>query len=133
MGRKVKSFKSKEELYDQLSTMLVPENILKDFEITDTQEYKDYWQIELHEKDNKIPIELQKEQEIVLDGYCNSIDMLSHSFVLKPVYLKLYRRRWKISNTDKHYSNTYDFTLKGLKMVSELGFFLKEKDRRLSC
>jgi len=29
-------------------------------------------------------------------------------------------------------SNEYDFTLKGFKMVPELGIFLKEEDRRLS-
>lgn len=132
MGRPVKQFKSKDELYEQISRMLVPANILQDFDITDTRELKEYWLIELHEKADRIPKELSQEKDIVFDGYCNSADMLSHSFVLKPVYLKLYRRRWKQSNTDKHYSNTYDFTLKGVKMVPELGFFLKEEDRRLS-
>ena len=132
MGRKVKQFKSAEELYDKMSRMLVPENILEDFEITDAKELKAIWQIELHEKPDRIPIELQKEEVVVFDGFCNSIEMLSHSFVLKPVYLKLYRRRWKLSNSDKHYSNTYEFTLKGLKMVPEFGIFLKEEDRRLS-
>ena len=132
MGRKVKQFKSAEELYDKMSRMLVPENILEDFEITDAKELKAIWQIELHEKPDRIPIELQKEEVVVFDGFCNSIEMLSHSFVLKPVYLKSYRRRWKLSNSDKHYSNTYEFTLKGLKMVPEFGIFLKEEDRRLS-
>jgi hypothetical protein len=132
MGRKVKSFKNKDELYDNLSRMLVPENILEDFDITDAKELKDYWQIELHEKSDRIPNELQKEKVVVFDGYCNSIDMLSHSFVLKPVYLKIFRRRWKLPNTNKHYSNNYDLSLKGLKMVPELGIFLKEEDRRLS-
>jgi hypothetical protein len=132
MGRKVKQFKSPEELYDKMSRMLVPENILADFDITDANQLKDIWQIELHEKSNRVPIELQKREDVVFDGFCNPVEMLSHSFVLKPVYLKLYRRRWKLSNSDKHYSNTYDFTLKGLKMVPELGVFLKEEDRRLS-
>jgi hypothetical protein len=45
----------------------------------------------------------------------------------------LYRRRYKQSNQDVHFSNDYDFTLKGVKMVPELGIFLKEEDRRLSC
>jgi hypothetical protein len=53
---------------------------------------------------------------------------MSHSFALKPVYLKIFRRRWKQSNTDKHYSNGYDFQMKGLKIVPELGIFLKEED-----
>jgi hypothetical protein len=132
MGRKVKQFKSTEELYDKMSRMLVPENILEDFDITDANELKEIWQIELHEKSDRIPNELQKEENVVFDGFCNPVEMLSHSFVLKPVYLKLFRRRWKLSNSDKHYSNTYNFTLKGLKMVPEFGIFLKEEDRRLS-
>jgi hypothetical protein len=37
MGRKVKQFKSTEELYDKMSRMLVPENILEDFDITDVK------------------------------------------------------------------------------------------------
>jgi hypothetical protein len=112
--------------------MLVSEKVLKDFEITDTKELKDHWIIELHEKEERIPPELEGKKDIVFDGYCNPIDALSYSFVLKPVYLRIFRRRWKQSNTDVHYSNTYDFTLKGVKMVPELGIFLKEEDRRLS-
>jgi hypothetical protein len=47
------------------------------------------------------------------------IEMLSHSFVCKPIYLRLYRRRYKRSNRDEHFSNDYDLTLKGVKMVPE--------------
>lgn len=66
------------------------------------------------------------------DSFCHPIDVLGHSFSLRPVYLRIYRRRWKRSGMDKHYSNTYDLTIKGLKMVPDLGIFLKEEDRRLS-
>lgn len=128
MGRSVKKFKSKDDLYEQMSQMLVPKNILEDFEITDTREYKEYWLIELHEKADRMPSELRQKDDVVLDGYCDPIEMLSHSFVLKPVYLKIYRRRWKESNTNIHYSNAYDLALKGVKMVPEMGIFLKEED-----
>jgi hypothetical protein len=56
------------------------------------------------------------------------LDTLSHSFVCKPVYLRLFRRRYKRSGSDEHFSNQYDVSLKGVKMVPELGFFLKEED-----
>ena len=39
----------------------------------------------------------------------------------------VHRRRYKRNGTDEHFSNDCDFTLKGVKMVSELGIFLKEK------
>lgn len=132
MGRNAKTHKSGDDVLKMLSKILVPENILKDFEITDTYEHKNSWDIELHEKEDRLPNQLQQETDVVLDGYCNPVEMLSYCFSLKPVYLKLYRRRWKKSNTDQHYSNDYDFTLKGVKIVPELGFFLKEEDRRLS-
>lgn len=114
-----------------MSRMLVPDFILKDFEVSDIKEFRKEWVIELEEKQDRIPKELRPYQDIVFDGFVHPIDILSHSFSLKPVYLRVFRRRWKRSNTDKHYSNTYDLTIKGLKMVPELGIFLKEEDRRL--
>ena len=132
MGRNKKECPPIEEMYSKLSSMLVPSYILKDFDIYDAHENVSCWVIELREKEGVLPAALQDFDDVVLDGYCNPVEMLSHSFVCKPVYLRLYRRRYKRSNEDAHMSNDYDFTLKGVKMVPELGIFLKEEDRRLS-
>jgi hypothetical protein len=132
MGRAKKPRKSQDELFTSLSKMIVPEFILQDFEVSNIKELKSEWVVELEEKQDRVPEALREFEDIVLDGFCHSIDVLSHSFSLKPVYLRVYRRRWKRSGTDKHYNNTYDLTIKGLKMVPELGIFLKEEDRRLS-
>jgi hypothetical protein len=133
MGRKKKERPPVEQMYDTISKMLVPEHILKDFDIYDAQEYKPRWVIEMREKENRIPPALQEYSDVVFDGYCDPIEMLSHSFVCKPIYLKIYRRRYKRSNQDFHYSNDYDLALKGLRMVPELGIFLKEENRVFSC
>ena len=132
MGRNKKECPPIEEMYSKLSSMLVPSYILQDFDIYDARENVSCWVIELREKEGVLPAALQDFDDVVLDGYCNPVEMLSHSFVCKPVYLRLYRRRYKRSNQDAHWSNDYDFTLKGVKMVPELGIFLKEEDRRLS-
>ena len=132
MGRKRKELPPVSQLYATVSRMPVPEHILKDFEIYDAKESKSRWVIDMYEKEDRIPEVLQPYSDAVLDGYCEPIEMLSHSFVCKPVYLRLYRRRYKRSNQDAHFSNTYDLTLKGLRMVPEMGIFLKEEDRRLS-
>jgi hypothetical protein len=36
-----------------------------------------------------------------------------------------YRRRWKLSSTDKHYSNQYTIAEDGAKVTSDLAGFLK--------
>ncbi|MDO9152532.1 MAG: hypothetical protein Q7U47_02290, partial [Paludibacter sp.] len=125
MGQKKKSRPSTDTLFETVSRMLVPDYILENFEIYGANELPTCWIIELREKEDKIPIELKGFHEVALDGYCNPIETLSHSFVCKPIYLKVYRRRYKRVGEDKHYSNTYDLTLKGVKMVPELGLFLK--------
>jgi hypothetical protein len=128
MGRKKLERQSVELLFSTVSSMLVPEHILEHFEIWDAQEYKERWVIEMREKAGLIPDDLSQYQDIVFDGYCNPIETLSHSFVCKPVYLRLFRRRYKRSNEDEHFSNQYDVTLKGVRIVPEFGFFLKEED-----
>ena len=132
MGQKRKQAPSAEELLATISRMLVPEYILENFEICGAEETPKHWMIELREKEGFIPAELKECKEVVFDGYTNPIETLSYSFVCKPIYLKVYRRRYKQAGTDKHYSNTYNLTLKGVKMVPELGFFLKDDDRIFS-
>ena len=128
MGRKKLERQSVESLFSTVSTMLVPEHILQYFDIWDAHEYKERWVIEMREKEGFLPKELSGAEDVVFDGYSNPIESLSHSFVCKPIYLRLYRRRYKRSNRDEHFSNEYDVTLKGVRMVPELGIFLKEED-----
>jgi hypothetical protein len=132
MGRKKIAKPSAESLLETVSRMLVPEAILADFDIYDAKETSARWTIEMREKEGRIPKALQGFSDVVFDGYCNPIDTLSHSFVCKPIYLRIYRRRYKQSNQDVHFSNEYDFTLKGVRIVPELGIFLKEEDRIFS-
>jgi hypothetical protein len=126
MGRKKKERQPLEALFSTAMQMLVPSSILENFEMWDACEHKDRRVIEMREKEGFIPRELSACREVVFDGYSNPIETLSHSFVCKPIYLSPYRRRYKQAGTDRHYSNEYDVTLKGVKMVPELGIFLKE-------
>ncbi len=77
MGRSAKRHKSSEDVLKMLSKILVPENILQDFEITDTLECKTNWEIELHENEERLPKQLVTEMDMVLDGYCNPVEILS--------------------------------------------------------
>jgi hypothetical protein len=129
MGRKSKELPPVAQMYATVCRMLVPEHILQDFEIYDARESPGRWVIEMREKSDRIPSSLASYRDVVLDGYCDPVEILSHSFVCKPIYLRLYRRRYKRSNSDEHFSNEYDTTLKGVRIVPEMGIFLKEEDR----
>jgi hypothetical protein len=132
MGRKKLERPPIGDLFSTISQILVPAFILEDFDIYGARENSKEWTIELREKEERVPSELSGYEDVMFDGYCDPLHVLSHSFACKPVYLKIYRRRYKRSNQDKHFCNAYDLTLKGLRMVPEMGIFLKEEDRRLS-
>jgi hypothetical protein len=109
-----------------LASMMVPKDFLIYFEIFDVKEKPSEWQIILHEKTDLLPDELKSNKaKIVLDGFCNPMQIRSHCFSLKPIFLMFYRRRWKASGTDKHYSNQYTIAEDGAKVTSDLAGFLK--------
>ena len=127
MGRKKLERPGAETLNATISSMLVPSHVLEYFEIWDAHGYKERRVIAMREKECRLPSSLSAYDDAVFDGYCNPIETPSHSFVCKPVCLRLFRRRYKRSNSDIHYSNEYGVTLKGVKMVPEPGIFLKEE------
>ncbi len=90
------------DFIDQAMKMFVPVEYLQDFDPNHVEELPDEWIIELVEKEDRIPKEL-KGKEVVFDGYCNSIDILTHAFSLKKIYLRLIRRRWKEKGSTKSY------------------------------
>jgi hypothetical protein len=82
-------------------------------------------QIIFEELPELVPSAMESSKEVVLDGFCNPIELQSFPLKGKPVYLKLYRRRWKYKGENKHYSNTYDFNPQGVKATKEFASFLK--------
>lgn len=110
---------------EEVLKILIPEEYLKDFEPNSVENKPAEWVIELVEKADRIPPALIG-KEAVLDGYNNEIDILTHAFSLKKIYLRLIRRRWKEKGTSKHYSNEYDLHIPGMKTTREFRDFLKE-------
>lgn len=118
-------------LYD-LSRVLVPAEYLESFEVVEVKEIGNEWRIVLHEKASLMPVFLRSDPLTVLDGFCRPLSILSHAFSLKPVFLVVYRRRWKLSNTDKHYSNEYRLTKDSARITPALADFFKIQDRATS-
>jgi len=116
---------SQDELFSSITSILVPQEYLNNFEVSQVENKPSEWVITLREKKDRIPQELSS-KAAVLDGYCNPVSILTHAFSLKKIYLNIYRRRWKEPGSDTHYSNSYDLHLPGMKTSKEFGAFLKE-------
>lgn len=112
-------------LAEESYKIFIPEEYLADFEVNHIENNADEWIIELVEKEDRIP-EALKGKETVFDGYCNSIDILTHAFSLKKIYLRVIRRRWKEKGSTRGYCNEYDLTIPGMKTTREFRDFLKE-------
>lgn len=125
MGQKKKQSQDPATILYELSRMMVPRDILEYFEISEVKELTETWRIVLHEKESLIPDKLKDKSDVVLDGFCNPLEVLSHCFSLKPVHLVMKRRRWKEGGTDKHYSNEYGLVNDPSKLTHDMAGFLK--------
>ncbi len=85
MGRPRKQRKSTEELFSSISKMIVPEFILKDFQVIDVKNLKNEWVVELEEKQDRIPESLLEFDDVVLDGFCHSIDVDNPLQLVPPI------------------------------------------------
>ena len=74
MGRKRIEQPCIESLYSTISSILVPDYILKDFDIYGAQESKTCWVIDMREKECHVPSCLQSYSDVVFDGYCNPVE-----------------------------------------------------------
>jgi len=110
---------------ETLLASMLPESIYDHFNMVSITERPDGFDMKLEEKSELVPAELSDIPNVVLDGFCNTLELLHFSIKGKPLYLKLYRRRWKSSCSDIHYSNRYDFHPSGAKATHEFASFLK--------
>lgn len=92
--------------------LLAPKEILNSFKFVDVKECTKYFELIFEEKVEQIP-EALKGQDVVLDGFCNPLSLLSFPQKGRPTYLVLKRRRWKQKGGGAHYSNDYYFNHTG--------------------
>jgi hypothetical protein len=114
-----------EEILDSLVSSLLPTEIYQHFALVSITDHSYGVELRLEEYAELVPPLLVSPEHIVLDGFCNALELLHFSMKGKPLYLKLYRRRWKISGENKHYSNSYDLHPEGVKATHEFASFLK--------
>jgi hypothetical protein len=110
-----------------LHGLLFPEPISSHFEVKNIKEFTDNIEIRLEELAELVPNELNEVSgKIILDGFCNPVELQSFPLKGKAVNLKLYRRRWKEKGTSHHYSNSYTLHPQGVKATTDFASFLKE-------
>jgi hypothetical protein len=112
-------------IMEMLVRLIVPEEILKSFDVSDLKEWGDRFEIVLTEKEHLIP-ETLKEKEVVLDGYWNALELQTFPQKGKACYLKLIRRKWKEAGDSKGYGNSYHYNVDGTKATQDFGAFLKD-------
>jgi hypothetical protein len=106
----------------------IPESYLRYFDLYEVRNKKECYELVLHEKEDLVPQTLEG-KTVVLDGFCNPVNILTHSFSLKRIYLVIKHRRWKEAGSDIHYSNDYELHAKGIKITPQFAAFLKAADR----
>lgn len=111
-------------LTKQVLGLIVPSEILESFQLSEVCQTKEAIELRLHERKDLIPAPLQG-MDVVLDGFCNPIELQSFPLMGKATFIKLFRRRWKQRGSRAHLSNTYDFTAPGSKATRVFGAFLK--------
>jgi hypothetical protein len=117
---------------EKISQVLVPKEILEDFDVVDVQELKTEWLIVLEEKRDRIP-DCLAGNDVVLDGFYDSIDLISGVMMDQIIYLRIRRRRWKLRGCTKHHHNQYDHRFEGMRTTKRFATFLKEVDRYEAC
>ncbi|MDL2254930.1 hypothetical protein LJB78_01440 [Bacteroidales bacterium OttesenSCG-928-J16] len=115
-----------EKVITDLLSVLVPDS-LSSFVLSGVTEYKDRIEFRMDEKETNIPSHLQNKGKVVLDGFCNPIELQSFPLKGKPVFYKVYRRRWKLGGTSQSSCNDHNLHPDGVKATQEFASFLKEE------
>ncbi|MBU2552880.1 MAG: hypothetical protein KKF98_00375 [Bacteroidetes bacterium] len=110
---------TKEDLYKELLSLVVPREITQDFELKEIVEKTTMITLYFEELPDRRPKELEG-KEVVLDGFVNQIELQTFPLKDKTVHIAVRRRRWKAKgDKSKSYSNSYDLHLEGMKTTKE--------------
>jgi hypothetical protein len=113
----------------QLCSLLIPNEILIDFDVQKIEDTATFLIIELVEKKESIS-KFQSNEDLVSNGFMNPLELQHFPMNGKKCILRLIRRRWKDKgSTSGNYFNTYSYGVTGIKVTPSFGAFLKEIGR----
>jgi hypothetical protein len=110
----------------QLCSLLIPAEILLDFEVQNIEDSEYLLVIELLEKKESIS-KFSLNENLVSNGFLNALELQHFPINGKRCVLRLLRRRWKDKGSSSgNYFNTYSYAVIGTKLTPSFGAFLKE-------
>lgn len=116
----------KMSIENQLCSLLIPAEILLDFDVQKIEDSEAYLIIELVEKKESIS-KFISNGNLVSNGYLNPVELQHFPMNGKKCILRLIRRRWKDKGSSSgDYFNTYSYAVTGTKVTPSFGSFLKE-------
>ena len=114
---------SESQINNHIYSLVVPKDMLQDFDIDKVEESEETLLIYLTEKLINIP---KSTEELVSNGYLNPIEIQGFPVQGKSCCYNLRRRRWKEKGTQKDLFNSYNYVVEGSKTTPDFGTFLKE-------
>jgi len=110
---------------ESLLKYLLPEELLKYFELTHIKELVDGSLCLYLDERNALPAE-HKDKQLVSNGFDDPATIQDFPLRQKRVYLVVRRRKWQDKITGRVYSKTWDLTASGTSYSKEFAAFLKE-------
>lgn len=105
---------------------LLPEGMLRYFEVKNVEEVMEVITIHLEEKN----IKPEGYQGVLTSkGFYDPIAIQDFPLRGKACYLKVRRRRWTVEDTGQIISRNWDIVAKGTRITEEFASFLKEVNR----
>jgi hypothetical protein len=113
----------------QLCSLLIPSEILIDFDVQKIEDTEEILIIDLVEKKSAVS-KFQSDKDLVSNGFMNPLELQHFPMNGKKCILRLLRRRWKGKGSSSvTYFNTYSYAVIGTKVTPSFGAFLKEIGR----
>ena len=105
-----------------LAQLILPSEILLNFEVTGVEEDSSFIRIHL---DEMVKAEYKSNPDIESKGFCNAVTIRDFPIRNKGVDLIVRRRRWYDKEKNRYFSDTYSLKAEGTRYSKEFAAFLK--------
>ena len=105
-----------------LAQLILPSEILSNFEVTRVEEESSLIRIHL---DESVKVEYKDNPNIESKGFCDAVTIRDFPIRDKGVDLIVRRRKWYDKQNNRYFSDAYDLKAEGTRYSKEFAAFLK--------